>query len=141
MLCSSSRCHRTELVSNVGNSYFFHDVPDLRLSSNGRRKLHFQEEGQLVKAEREKFAWLFKEARLPKVLEYPVALHWTYYFRDYRHAHDAGNLHSCTKPLEDALQDIGILVSDGPKHVRRISYGVIVTPHQQEGIALTIEEA
>lgn len=76
-------------------------------------------------AERQKWGWVFKEATVLPVSG-RVALSWTLFFKNYRDAHDAGNLHGCFKPLEDALQDIRVLESDGPKHVASVTYGVEV---------------
>jgi hypothetical protein len=123
----------------MADRYEFTDTPDLRLSSNGRRNLHFMQEAKLVRAERNKWGWLFKATNVRLVTAFPVVLHWTLYFAD--RPHDAANLHSAFKPLEDALVDIGVLPGDSPVHVRRVSYGSVVDKSKAPLTVLEIEEA
>lgn len=114
--------------------------PDMRLSTNGRRKLHHHEEASLVKAERERAGWELKVAGIDPVTVFPVYVQWTVVFSNYRSAFDADSLAPAVKPWLDAMTDLKIWPNDSSAYMGKVSYESRVDKDLAPQLRLCVEK-
>lgn len=110
--------------------------PDPALAANDRGQLYRYKRSNAVLIERFRATVLLRNA-LDLVdwdgfaLAYPVSVAFRFrpgrVFGKKRVLKDADNMAAAAKPWLDAMVDIGLLVNDSPKWVRRVSYEVDTT--------------
>jgi hypothetical protein len=92
----------------------FDKLPDMRLSMNGRNKIHFMERSQIVKVAREEAYYLAKDA-LSKCdyWEAPPMARISYeFYCDDKRIKDMDGLTSACKAWVDSLVTSGVISSD-----------------------------
>lgn len=98
----------------------FPSLPDMRLSVNGRNKIHFMERSQLVKVARDEAYFLTKEA-LSKCdfWETPqmARISYEFYSDDKRVKDIEGGLIPACKAWVDGIKDAGAITSDDGWHL------------------------
>jgi 1-acyl-sn-glycerol-3-phosphate acyltransferase len=102
----------------------------------GRVSRH-AERNRLVQEWREAFAWLAKEAKLPK-LEACVIYAWPM-LRD-RRVQDVAACNPSVKAAIDGLVDAGVLEDDDPRFVRALAFGPPVQAAPYDALRLLIVE-
>lgn len=123
-------------------------LPDAQLSKNNRRSSGLASwaiQSRQVKDERERAAWLLKEALMNHdgrpyfddewMFKAPVALTFTVCFGDKRRR-DLDGWASALAPWIDAMVDLGILVDDSTRYVRSLT--VAVEDGQEQGMAVEV---
>ena len=103
------------------------DLPDMRLSTNGRRSLHWSEESGLVQSARTLWKLrLVSEMNRPSDTKELPALPWEIecivIFPKGQRRHDVDALAGAFKPLLDSLVDVGLLPSDSPVYLEAVTY-------------------
>ena len=103
------------------------DIPDMRLSTNGRRSLHWSEESGLVKAARTLWRLrlmsdLNRAADTKELPALPWEIECIAVFPKGQRRHDVDALAGAFKPLLDSLVDIHLLPSDSPVHLEAVTY-------------------
>jgi len=99
------------------------DLPDRQLSQNQRQHSHFMKLATLKKEERARAYVLILEALQGERPEFKSPTRITFSVAGLRH--DLDGLAGCFKPWMDALVDADILIDDGPKYVRSVSYSIL----------------
>ena len=92
-----------------------------------------------MKAERERAGWELKAIGIKRLTVFPVHVHWTVVFRDFRGAYDADSLAPAVKPWLDAMTDLGIWPNDSPGYMGRVSYESLIDKQVAPALRLRIE--
>jgi hypothetical protein len=108
------------MVNLFSLTIVFPSLPDMRLSVNGRNKIHFMERSALVKVARDEAYYIAKDA-LSKC-DYWTApqmarISYDFYSDDKRVKDIEGGLIPACKSWVDGLKDAGVIISDDGYHL------------------------
>ena len=104
---------------------------------NEERRWHFHKRAQMVRDARERWGYLWKLARIPKLKQIdieiePLLINW-------RSAPDVAACAGTAKAAIDALVDVGIIPDDSAAHLRSVRFWA-PTIGETEGLRITVRK-
>ena len=104
---------------------------------NEERRWHFHKRAQMVRDARERWAYLWKLSKVPKLDEIDVEVEPI--LKNWRSAPDVAACAGTVKAAIDALVDIKIIADDSAKYVRSVRFWA-PTIGETQGLRLTVRE-
>ncbi len=89
-------------------------------TTNAERTWHYQKRAKIVKDARERWFFLTKEARIPKINKIRVAV--IPLSRDRRWKPDVAACYPAVKAAIDGIVDAGVIPDDNPDHLESITF-------------------
>lgn len=106
-------------------------------TANAERRMHFSERARLVKATRERFFWLAKQAAIPHLEAITIEAHAL--CADQRWRPDVAACYPAVKAAIDGLVDAEVIPDDNEHHLKAITF-YPRTVCGRDGLLITVRE-
>lgn len=124
------------MINQMGKTYTIED--SVRpWTTNSERTWHYQKRAKVVKETRERWFYLAKEARVPRLKKIKVAV--VPLAKDRRWKPDVAACYPAVKAAIDGLVDAGVIPDDNPTHLESITF-FSVNVCGREGMRVIISE-